>query len=99
MPADTPRDFDRMLDLDRSTLIRDFVDRIERVMRDAQAAAADMKGILAEAKQQEFAVRDISAMKSVAKLRLDDKVSEARDKLEALQRISRAVGMDLSADG
>lgn len=34
-------------------------------------------------------------MKRIAKLRLDDKGSEAKEQLEALQRIGRAVSFDL----
>ena len=34
-------------------------------------------------------------MKKIAKLRLDDKASEAREQLSALERIGRAVGFDL----
>ena len=89
------RDFGRMLDLDRTTAISDFVERFENCMRDQQAAADDIKEIAAEAKKREFGPDDITAMKTVAKLRLKDETTKARDRLRALHRISSAVQLDL----
>lgn len=89
------RDFARMFDLDRSTLIKNLVDEIEDRMRTIEIAQDDLKILAASAKEKEFSPRDIAAMKAVAKLRLKDKTGEAREKLESLDRISRAVGLPL----
>lgn len=90
------RDFEKMLDLDRTTLTKSMVDRMEQCLRAATAAREDLKEIIAECRDDhEFGPRDIMAMKRIAKLRLDDKGSEAKEQLEALQRIGRAVGFDL----
>lgn len=88
-------DFAKMFDLDRSSLIKSFVDRIEQCLREAKAARDDLKEIIAEASEAEFPVRDVQAMKTIAKLRLDDKKGAAQEKLEAMERVGRAVGFDL----
>ena len=93
--SETPRDFERMLDLNRTQLTRDIVEQMEGAMRRQQSAAEDLRAIVASAKEQEYPVRDIAAMKQIARLRLQDKCSEASDKLEALQRIGKTVGVDL----
>ncbi len=89
------RDWSKTLDLDRKTITRNFVNRIEECMRAAEAASNDLKGVLAEAKEAEFGPRDIGAMKKIAKLRLTDKGGDAREQLEALSRIGKAVAFDL----
>lgn len=90
-------DWAQRLDLDRTTATKNFVDRIEECLRDAQTAADDLKGVLAEAKEAEFAPRDVEAMKKIARLRLKDQIGRAQEQLEALQRIGDAVGADLFA--
>lgn len=89
------RDFAKMFDLDRTTLTKTMVDRMERCLRDIAAARDDLKEIAAECDQAEFRKLDIQAMKKIAKLRLDDKKGVAQEQLEALQRVGRAVGFDL----
>ena len=89
------RDLHKMFDLDRSTLIKTMVDRMEQCMREADAARDDLKELLSECREAEFGPRDIAAMKKIAKLRKDDKGGDAKEQLEALQRIGRAVGYDL----
>ena len=90
------RDFTKMFDLDRSTLIKSMVDRMEECIRAATAAREDLKNVVSECRDEhEFPPREILAMKRIAKLRLDDKASEAREQLSALERIGRAVGFDL----
>lgn len=89
------RDFEAMLDLDRSTLTRNFVDRIEALLRAQEEARNDLKDVLDEALHAEFRKHDIAAMKKIAKLRLQDKVGDAREQLAALERISEIVGMPL----
>lgn len=89
------RDFTKMLDLNRTQLTRDMVDRLQDAMTRQQIAAEDIRVIVASAIEQEFSKRDIGAMKQIAKLRLNDKKSEAREKLEALERIGKAVDFDL----
>lgn len=89
------RDFAKMFDLDRTTLIRSMVDRMEQSMRDADAARDDLKEIVSECREAEFGPRDIAAMKKIAKLRKDDKGGDAKEQLEALERIGAAVGFDL----
>jgi uncharacterized protein (UPF0335 family) len=89
------RDWSATLDLDRKTITRNFVSRMEECMRAAEVAAEDLKGVLAEAKAAEFGPRDIAAMKKIAKMRLKDQGGAAREQLEALSRIGKAVAFDL----
>lgn len=89
------RDFAKMLDLNRSTLIRTMVDQMEQALRDIDGAQEDLKQLVAAAKQHEFSPRDVAAMKQIAKLRLKDQGGAAKEKLEALERIGKAVGFDL----
>lgn len=92
------RDFAKMFDLDRSTLIKNMVDRMEACIRASTASREDLKEIATECRDEhEFPPREIIAMKKIAKLRLDDKGAEAREQLSALERIGRAVGFDLFA--
>lgn len=97
MDDTTLRDFEKMLDLDRSTLICNFVDRLEAVMREQEAARDDLKEICSEMAEQEFRKHDIAAAKKIAKLRLNDKIGDATEQLAALERVSAAVGMPLFA--
>jgi uncharacterized protein (UPF0335 family) len=89
------RDFAKMFDLDRPTAIKNFVGEMENRMRDIETAQSDLKAIVEAAKEAEFTAREVAAMRTVAKLRLKDKKGEAREKLEALERIGKAVGFDL----
>lgn len=89
------RDFAKMFDLDRTTLTRNMVDRMEACLRDAQTARDELKEVVADCAEREFSKRDIQAMKKIAKLRLDDKKGAAQEQLEALERIGKAVGFDL----
>ena len=83
----TPRDFERMLDLDRSSLIKDFIDEMEGRMREIETAQAALKDIVEAAARQEFPPRDVAAMKKIARLRLKDQKAAAQQELEALGRI------------
>lgn len=89
------RDFNKMFDLDRTTLIKTLVDAMEVAMRDADAARDELKEIADRCREAEIGPRDIAAMKRIAKLRKDDKGSEAKEQLAALEKIGRAVGFDL----
>jgi uncharacterized protein (UPF0335 family) len=89
------RDLHKMFDLDRKTLIKSMVDRMEQALREQDAARDDLKEIVSECREAEFGPRDIAAMKKIAKLRKDDKGGDAKEQLEALQRIGNAVGFDL----
>ena len=89
------RDLGTLFDLDRSTLIKNMVDRMETCMRHAQSAADDLKEVIADCREAELPARDISAIKKIARLRFKDKRAEAAEQIEALQRIGRAVGFDL----
>lgn len=94
--GDAPkRDFAKMFDLDRTTAIKNMVDRMESCLRDAAAARNDLKDVIADCAEAEFSKRDAAAMKTIAKLRLDDKKGAAQEKLEALERVGKAVGFDL----
>jgi uncharacterized protein (UPF0335 family) len=93
--ADPSRDFERMLDLDRSTLIRDFVDEMESRMREVESAQAALKDIAEAAVRQEFPPRDVAAMKKIARLRLKDQKAAAQQELEALGRIGKAADFDV----
>ncbi len=94
-PHEPTRDFTKLLDLDRSTLTASFVDRMEECLRQQQVAADDLKQVCADAVEQEFGPHDIKAMKKIARIRLKDQQSDARDQLEALERIGRAVQFEL----
>ena len=89
------RDFERMLDLDRSTLIRDFVDEMEGRMREIESTQAALKDIVAAAARQEFPPRDVAAMKKIARLRLKGQKAAAQQELEALGRIGKAADFDV----
>jgi hypothetical protein len=93
--SEPPRDFERMLDLNRSTLIRDFVDEMEARMREVETARVGLKDIVEAAKNQEFTPAEANAMKKIAKLRLKDKKAEAQGELEALDRIGKAADYDV----
>ena len=96
MPAtEKPNDLSEIFDLDRKQLITRLTANIETCMRDIQSAQDDLKEIIASAREAQVSAREIAAMKQVAKLRMKDQLDEARGKLEALQRVSDAVGVDL----
>jgi len=88
-------DWTKKLDLNRTTITTDFVNRFEAVMRDQQTAADDLKEIAAQAAEQEFTKRDIEAMKKLAKMRLKDQIGRAREQIDALRRIGAAIQIDL----
>lgn len=88
-------DLGKMFDLDRSTLTKNMVDRMEACLRQAKVAGDDLKGVVAECVEAEFRKHDIEAMRKIAKLRLADKAADARDQLAALDRVGRAVGLNL----
>lgn len=89
------RDLNEMFDLDRKKLTRGLVTEIEQALRDADIARERVKEIKASAKESGFGPRDIKAMEKIAKLRKDDKRGAAQEELEALERISVAVGFGL----
>lgn len=89
------RDWTATLDLNRTKLTRDMVDRFEDAMQRQQIAAEDIKVIALAAMEAEFSKRDIGAMKTIAKMRLKDQKGAAQEKLEALERIGKAVGYNL----
>lgn len=93
--AEPKRDLTVIFDLDRKKLTKTIVDRMEQVMREQDAARADLKAIMEECKEQRFSKRDIEAMKKIAKLRKEDKKGAAKEQLEALERIGAIVGFDL----
>lgn len=88
-------EFNKMLDLNRTTLTRDMVERYYDAMQRQQVAAEDIKIITSAAKEAEYKPVDIAAMKVVAKLKMTGKQNEAKEKLEAMERVADAVGMDL----
>lgn len=89
------RDWTKTLDLNRTKLTCDMVDRFFDAMTRQQIAAEDIKVITLSAIEAEFSKRDIGAMKTIAKLKLKDQKSRAQEKLEALERISKIVQFDL----
>lgn len=89
------RDWTKTLDLDRTTITREFVNRMENCMRQMQDAQEDLKQVIADAKEAEFKPRDVEAMKKIARLRLKDQKGRAQEQLEALERIGKAVEFDL----
>jgi len=95
MSDDPPRDFERMLDLNRSTLIRDLVDEMEVRVREIDTAQVALKEIVEAAKRQEFTPSEAAAMKKIARLRVKDKKAEATQDLEALERIGQAVDFNV----
>ena len=56
------RDFERMLDLDRSTAIKNFIDEMEARMREVETAQAGNKDIVDAAKRDSFTPAEIIAM-------------------------------------
>jgi hypothetical protein len=82
-------------DQNRTTLTSDLVDQMEEAMRSIQGAQEDLKAIAETALEHEFTAREVAAMKAIAKIRLKDKKIEAKEKLEALERVGKAVGFDL----
>ena len=88
-------DFAKMMDLNRTTLTRDMVERYYDAMMRQQVAAEDIKVITAAAKEAEYRPVDIAAMKTVARLKMTGKQAEAKEKLEAMERVAAAVGLDL----
>lgn len=78
-----------------ATAIVALVDEIEDAMTRKQVADEDIKMLVDNARGQGFSKYDIAAMKQAANMRLKDKTVEAKKKMEALQRVADAVGMDL----
>lgn len=89
------RGWSKTLDLDRKTLTSNFVNRMETCLRTIEEAQDDLKEICAEANEAEYSKRDVQAMKKIAQLRLKDQIGRAKEQLDALQRVSRACGLDL----
>ena len=90
-------DLNEIFDLDRKGLTQKLVTDMEQCTLAADVAREDLKVVVAQAKEAQFSRRDVQAMKMIAKLRLDDKLGEAAEKLEALERFGQAVGCDLFA--
>ena len=98
--AEAPKkDWMQVLDLNRTTAIKSYVDRMERCLRDIDAAREDLKEVAREAKEAEFSPRMVKAMNKVAKLRKDDKKGAAQEELAALEAVGKAVGFDLFSWG
>lgn len=94
--TDAPKkDWMADLDVNRTTVTKSIVDRMEECMRSQEKAIADLKEVTHDALEHEFSKRDIEAMKKIAKLRLKDQLGRAREQLEALDRIGKAVNCDL----
>lgn len=94
--SDQPaKDWTKDLDLNRTTITKSLVDRMEECMRVQEGAANDLKEVLADANEHEFSKRDIEAMKKLARLRLKDQIGRAREQLEALDRVGKAIALDL----
>jgi uncharacterized protein (UPF0335 family) len=89
------RDFSKMLDLNRATITKEYVDQYEVAFQQQVSAASDIRQITDDAKEAEFGPREIKAMKRIAKLRLQDKLADAKEDLEALERVGRLVQFDL----
>jgi hypothetical protein len=89
------RDFDQMFDLNRSTVIKNYVSELEERFRAIEVAQGDLKAIAEAAKEHEFSPKEVLAMKRIARLRLKDKGPEAKQELAALERIGKAVDFDL----
>lgn len=77
---------------------RVYVERLERLMTEADALASDIKDVCAEAKDEGF---DVPALKKVAKLRMKDaeKQAEARTHLFNVVAYAKAVQLDLDYGG
>jgi len=89
------KDWMANLDVNRSTITKSIVDRMEECMRIQENAANDLKEVTNDAVEHEFSKRDIEAMKKIARLRLKDQIGRAREQLEALDRIGKVVNCDL----
>jgi hypothetical protein len=102
MPKESSTIFDARIDASRSDRVKAFVERMYEILRGIEAGQIDLKAVAVECEQRGFKKREIAAMRKIAKLSLDDKISQARDSLDALRRISSEAGVDLfdpAADG
>jgi hypothetical protein len=95
MIEEPKRDFAKIFDLNRGTLIKSMVDSMEIAMRSIQTGQDELKEIIANCKEQEFTPKETAAMKKIAQLRLKDKLADAKEQLAALNRISAAMDLDL----
>lgn len=93
--AENKDDIAQIFDLDRKQATRKLVENMEQCMRDIENAQEDLRQVVASAKEAEFSVREVAAMKTVAKLRIKDQLGAAREKMGALERVSEAVGCPL----
>jgi hypothetical protein len=88
-------DLSDIFDLDRTQLISRMTANFESCMRDIQTAQDDLKELVASCKEAQLSPLEIGAMKRIASLRMKDQAGAAREKLEALSRVGKAVGLDL----
>ncbi|MBW8640401.1 DUF2312 domain-containing protein [Hoeflea sp. WL0058] len=95
IPNERRPDLSEIFDLNRHKAVRDFVERFENLMRDQDAVRNDIKELTIEAREAMFSPVEIKAMKSIAKLRKDDKANAMAESLAALRRVSNAVRFDL----
>jgi hypothetical protein len=93
--ADDDGDLGEIFDLDRKGLTKKLVEDMERCMHAAAAAQEELKGVAATASESQFSRREVAAMKRIAMLRCKDKLAAAKAELEALERVSTAIGLDL----
>lgn len=84
-----------VFDLDRKGTIKALTDDMERALFAVEQAREDLREIKVRAREAEFTPKEIAAMARIAKLRADDKVGDAREQMEALERVSGATGVDL----
>lgn len=94
-PAKPIKSLDKMFDLSGDQKIADYVAKFEDLFRQRDAVAADLKQLADDAREDMLSKRELEAVKKIAKWRLDDKISAAKEMFAALQRVSKAVQIEM----
>jgi hypothetical protein len=90
-----PNDLSQIFDVDRSQLVARMTSNFENCLRDIATAQDDLKELVASCREAGIGPNEIAAMKMVARVRMKDQAGAAREKLEALDRVGKAAGLDL----
>lgn len=86
---------EEVFDISRNGRTKEIIAEFERCLTDVETAQQEMKEITMTCASEQFSKADVAAMKKVARLRMKDKVAEARRELAALERVSNAAEMSL----
>jgi arabinogalactan endo-1,4-beta-galactosidase len=87
------------MNADRQGLTKRLVELLTEVEQDVLVAQETLTTAVKDAKEQaaeaDLSRREFTAIRQIAKLKAQGKVTEARLKLAALERVSHAAGIDL----